>query len=116
MVPQNKDENRNKISAPPLLQKHRAWPDFIKFHVENTGVLRAIVLELERAREAGREKASVKAIINYLRWNMYVNAGGQDYAINDKFTGIYTHLIAYNFPEFRDMIETRELRAIDTAP
>lgn len=99
------------MSAPRSVQKHAAWSDWLIYHRANRQVMRAIVDELEKARKAGRTRASVKAIINYLRWNMYI-ASGEDYKINDKYTGIYTHMVYHNWPEYRDMIEIRELRAV----
>lgn len=101
------------LTIPPAVKNHSAWQDWIRYHRLNRHVMRSIVSELERARSAGRMKASVKAIINYLRWNMYVLGDGSDiYAINDKYTGIYTHIIAATFPQYRDMIDKRELRAV----
>lgn len=103
------------LIIPPAVKDHSAWQDWQRYHRHNRHVMRSIVSEIRRAKEAGRMKASVKAIINYLRWNMYVAGDGTDiYAINDKYTGIYTHIIVATFPEFRDMIDKRELRAINT--
>lgn len=102
---------RSNLTAPQSVQKHTAWPDWLVYHRSNQQVMRSIVAELAKARDAGRSKASVKAIINYLRWNLYIDTGN-DYKINDKYTGIYTHMVWHNFPEYRDMIETRELRSV----
>jgi len=105
------------LTIPPAVKDHSAWQDWQRYHRHNRHVMRSIVDELRRAKEAGRVKASVKAIINYLRWNMYVTGNSNDeYAINDKYTGIYTHIIAATFPEYRDMIEMRELRALTPKP
>ena len=102
------------LTIPPAVKDHSAWQDWQRYHRQNRHVMRSIVSEIRRAKEAGRMKASVKAIINYLRWNMYVAGDGSDiYAINDKYTGIYTHIIVATFPEFKDMIDKRELRAIN---
>ena len=106
---------RDTLSAPQSVQKHTAWKDWLVYHSSNKQVMRSIISELEKARAAGREKASVKAIINYLRWNLYIDTGN-DYKINYKYTGIYTHMVWHNFPEYRDMIETRELRSVVPVP
>lgn len=106
---------RDTLSAPQSVQKHTAWKDWLVYHSSHKQVMRSIIAELEKARAAGRKKASVKAIINYLRWNLYIDTG-DDYKINDKYTGIYTHMVWYNFPEYRDMIETRELRSVVPIP
>jgi hypothetical protein len=105
-------ENPIMLKIPDYIRRHKACADWKRYHESNRTVMRAIVSELRRAQEAGRVKASVKAIINYLRWNMYIDSG-EEYKINDKYTGIYTHVIAYNFPELAHMIDTRELRAVN---
>lgn len=98
------------LQIPDEVKRHPAFPDFVKFHNVNRKVMRAIVMELHRAKLAGRKKTSVKAIINYLRWNLYVETG-TDYKINDKLTGIYTHIIHHNFAEYRLIIDIRKLTA-----
>lgn len=98
------------LDIPYDVKIHPAFGDFVKFHKVNRNVMRAIVMELHRAKLAGRKKTSVKAIINYLRWNLYVETG-KDYKINDKLTGIYTHIIYHNFAEYRLIIDIRKLTA-----
>jgi hypothetical protein len=107
----NLNDERRTLSAPPAVRNHTAWADWMCYHRRNQQVMRAIVTELDKAKQAGRAKASVKAIINYLRWNLYIESG-EDYKINDKYTGIYTHMVYHNWPEYREMIEIRELRSI----
>jgi len=98
------------LQIPEDVRQHPAFQDFIRFHKANRNVMREIVNELQRAKDAGRKKTSVKAIINYLRWNLYVQSG-KDYKINDKLTGIYTHIIYHNFPQFKFIIDIRRLTA-----
>lgn len=102
-----------KLQLPDAVRQHRACADFIRYHKENRQVFGAIITELYRAKEAGKQKASVKAIVNWLRWNMYISSSTDEYKINDKYTGIYTHIIIHNFPDLAPIIETRELRAIN---
>lgn len=98
------------LIIPDTVKMHPAFRDFHKFHMDNREIMQRIVSELRRGKAAGRKKMSVKAIINYLRWNMYVESG-KDYKINDKYTGIYTHIIRFNFGEFRELIDIRKLTA-----
>ena len=101
---------KESLSAPTNLRRHKYWSAWLSFHLSNRIVMREILTELEKAKQAGSKRASVKAIINFLRWNLYISSG-EDYKINDAYTGIYTHMVWENFPEYRDMIEKRELRS-----
>jgi hypothetical protein len=98
------------LRMPKEVKAHKHYKAWLSFHLNNRIIMRSIVNELRIAKHAGRKKASVKAIINFLRWNLYVKSG-EEFKINDKYTGIYTHVIHYNFPEFQNMIEKRELRS-----
>jgi hypothetical protein len=98
------------LQIPMDVKAHKYFSEWLSFHCANLKIMRAIVDELEVARQANRKKASVKAIINFLRWNLYV-ISGEEYKINDRYTGIYTHMIYHNFPEYREMLEKRELRS-----
>lgn len=101
-----------QIDVPDHLREHKAWKDFVKFHRDNREVMRTIIDQIQIAKDKGVRKTSVKMIINWIRWNVTISNPGKPYKINDKYTGIYTHLIIHNWPEYRDMIESRELRAI----
>ena len=71
-----------------------------------------IIAELDRAKDKGLKKCSIKTIIGCIRWNLTVETVQHDeFKVNDKFTSLYGYVIAYNFPEYRDMINRRELRA-----
>ena len=98
------------LKVPKEVKAHKHYDAWLSFHLANRQVMKEIVNELEAAHQMGRTRASVKAIINYLRWNLYV-ISGEEYKINDRYTGIYTHIIYHNFPQYREMIEKRELRA-----
>lgn len=100
------------IQVPDIVKSHRGYSKWLTFHKANLEVLRSIVAELHKAKEANIKRTSVKMIINVIRWNLTLSNPDKPYKINDRYTGIYTHIIAHNFPEFRSMIETRELRAV----
>jgi hypothetical protein len=99
------------LNIPKYIYNHKSYADWEKFNLRNPNILAYIVKELRRAKIAGRKKASVKAIINFLRWNMYIDSG-DEYKINDKYTGIYTHVIIYNFPDIAKMLEKRVMRSL----
>lgn len=100
------------IKVPIDVQSHKGYKKWLSFHLANREVMRSIVAELAKAKEARVTRTSVKMIINVIRWNLTLSNPDKPYKINDRYTGIYTHIIAHNFPEYRSMIETRELRAV----
>jgi hypothetical protein len=71
-----------------------------------------ILEEINRAREVGITKVSIKTIIGHIRWNMTITTKSHDYKINDAYTSLYGLLISFNYPELRDMFEQRELRSL----
>lgn len=100
------------LSVPIEVMQHRGYAKWLTFHKANLEVMRSIVSELQKAKEARIKRTSVKMIINVIRWNLTLSNPDKPYKINDRYTGIYTHIIFFNFPEYRSMIETRELRAV----
>jgi len=95
----------------PDVRNHPKYKDWEKFHMENRHVIRKIVHQIERAKAAGLKAVSVKAIINALRWDHTIETKGQDWKINDAYTGIYTHVIMDTFPEYKLLLTNRKLRA-----
>ena len=102
----------NTLKVSDTVRKHKGYDKWLTFHKANLEVMRQIVHELDRARAANVQRTSVKMIINVIRWNMTIEQPDKPFKINDRYTGIYTHIIADNFPEYRSMIETRVLRAV----
>ena len=102
----------SSLQIPPGIQAHKHWDDWMKFHLANRQVIRMIIAELDRAKDKGLKKCSIKTIIGCIRWNLTVDTVSNDeFKVNDKFTSLYGYVIAYNFPEYREMINRRELRA-----
>lgn len=101
-----------KLQVPPYLQKHDKWDSFIEFHLSNKHVLRKILEKIEIGKSAGLKRISVKHIINVLRWDIQLLTKSEDFKINDAFTGIYTHLIRHNFPDYKDLLTTKPLTAV----
>lgn len=100
------------IKAPAYITQHERWNSFLEFHLQNKHVFRKILKEIENGKNAGLKKISVKHIISHLRWDMQLLTKTNDFKINDGYTGIYTHLIIYNFPEYKDILTTKPLQAL----
>lgn len=99
------------LSVSSEIRHHPAYADWLTYHKANLHIMRHIIDELMMAKAAGCKKTSVKAIINYLRWSD-VRTTGRDFKINDRYTGIYTHVIYQNFPELRSLIEKRTFKYV----
>lgn len=102
---------RTSLHVPEYVINHPKYQDWKKFHVENLHVLKRILHEIQRGKEAGLKAISVKAIINALRWDHTVETCGAPYKINDAFTGLYTHVILANFPEYKLLLTSRNLKS-----
>lgn len=96
---------------------------FNKFHEDNPEVLVLIVKECERAIKAGKKKFSIKAIGNYIRWNIFIetkeltlfsdsDGSLKKFRINDAYFSRYARLIIERYPHMVDYIEVRGLRSV----
>lgn len=95
---------------------------FEKFHKANPEIFLMIVKEADRAVRAGKKKFSVKAICNYIRWNVFIETKEdtlfsvrgevKKFRLGDQYTSRYARLLIITYPHMKDYIETRDLRAI----
>ena len=96
--------------------------NFEKFHKENPEIFLLIVKECDRAIRANKKKFSVKAIGNYIRWNIFietkedtlfsVRGDVKKFRLNDAYLSRYARLLIITYPHMKDFIETRDLRAL----
>ena len=95
---------------------------FDEFHKNNPEILLLIVKECDRAVRAGKKKFSIKAIGNYIRWNIFIetkedtlfNLKGEvkKFRLNDAYLSRYSRLIIETYPHFEKYIEMRDLRSL----
>lgn len=102
--------NRETLHIPEDVKNHSRYQEWKSFHLGNRNVLKRIIHEIERGKRAGLKAISVKAIINAIRWDMTVETSGDGYKINDAYTGIYTHVIMCNFPEYKLLLTSRQFK------
>lgn len=96
--------------------------NFEKYHREHPEVFLMIVREADRAIRAKKKKFSVKAIGNYIRWNIFIESEKEtlfdkkgekiEFKLNDAFFSRYARLLIITYPHMKDFIEMRDLRAI----
>lgn len=94
---------------------------FEEFHRAHPEVFLMIVKECDRALRAGKKKFSVKAIGNYIRWNIFIESDKEtlfdkkgakiEFKLNDAFFSRYGRLLIISYPHMKDFIELRDLRS-----
>lgn len=94
---------------------------FSKFHEAHPEIFLLIVKECDRAIRHGKKKFSVKAIGNYIRWNVFIESEQEtlftkrgdkiQFKLNDAFFSRYARLLIISYPHMKDFIELRDLRS-----
>lgn len=95
---------------------------FNDFHKENPEVFLQIAKQADRAFRLGKKKFSVKQIIEYVRWEVFLETKETDlfakkgetkhFKINNCYASRYARLLAEKYPHLADRIEMREIRSI----
>lgn len=70
-----------------------------------------IVRLATEAVRMGRQRASMKMLVEVIRWNRFVRYDNDTVKINNNFTSHYSRLLAAEHPELGRLFETRQLRA-----
>lgn len=82
---------------------------FRAFHAAHPQVLEALVALAREAKARGRERIGAKALWERARWDLWLDAGGEPYRLNNDFTSRYARLIADTHPELAGLFEFRAL-------
>ena len=95
---------------------------FEKFHKNNPEIYIMIVKECDRALRAGKKKFSIKAIGNYIRWNVFIETKEdtlfslrgekKSFKLNDAYFSRYARLIISDYPHLKNYLELRDLRSL----
>jgi len=83
---------------------------FVKFHNENPHIFEAFEKQVFKARARGKKKISSKLIINWIRWNEFLDSSDKNFRINDAYQSYYSRLFVDKHPEFIDVFNFRKLR------
>lgn len=67
-------------------------------------------LALEAVRQ-GKRRIGAKALWERMRWELWMAADGDDFALNNNFTSRYARLLMAREPELRGVFELRGLRS-----
>ncbi len=89
---------------------------FTEYHNANPKVFQAFEQIAFKAINAGKKKISAKLVINYIRWNMFMETTDSNFKINDAFGALYGRLFIAIHPEHADKFECRKLRNEEFGP
>lgn len=89
---------------------------FTEFHSKNPSVYRAFEREALRAIKRGRKKISAKLLINWIRWNNFIETGDDNFKINDAYQSYYARLFVTIHPHHKGIFEFRKLRNEESGP
>lgn len=95
---------------------------FETFHKNNPEIYLMIVKECEKAVSKGKKKFSIKAIGNYIRWNIFIETKEETlfshkgeikkFRLNDAYFSRYARLIISDYPHLEKYLELRDLRSL----
>jgi hypothetical protein len=83
---------------------------FEDFHKKNPEVYKQFENQTLSAIAKGRNKISAKLIINWIRWNIYLDTTDESYKINDAFQSYYARLFVALHPQHLTIFNFRKLR------
>ena len=95
------------------LNGHSIREGFNEFNQANPHIYAAFEIEAIKAIAKGREKISAKLIINWIRWNEYLNSTDKNFKINDAYQAYYARFFCEQHPEHKNIFEFRRLRNED---
>jgi hypothetical protein len=83
---------------------------FNKFIAENPHIYKSFEEQTLRAIKKGRTKISSDLIINYIRWEQFIESSDKHFKINNSYSAyIARHFIKQN-PEYSHLFNLRKLR------
>jgi len=89
---------------------------FQKFNTENPHIFEEFEKQVFRAIEKGRKKISAKLIINWIRWNRFLDSSDKSFKINDAYQSYYAREFVNKYPEYNGIFEMRKLRNEESGP
>jgi hypothetical protein len=91
----------------PVRMKGSKEQGFEAFHLANPHVYKAIVKIALDLKTRGFQRGSIWLVFNRLRWLYAIQTVGDDYRLNNNFTGYYSRLVMATIPALDGFFETR---------
>jgi len=95
---------------------------FIRYNEQNPKVFTLLVQQVDKAITKGKKRISVKTILGYIRWEIFLEIKQEtlfdkkgekiEYKIPDQFTSRYSRLLVEKYPYMKDYIEQRSIRSL----
>jgi len=95
------------------LNGHSIREGFEKFNTENPHIYKAFEEQVLSAIEKGKTKVSAKLIINWIRWNEFLDSNDLNFRINDAYQSYYARYFVEKYPQHTTIFEFRKLRNED---
>ena len=83
---------------------------FNKFNKKNPHIYQAFEKQCIKAIEKGRKKLSAKLIINWIRWNEFMESKDKNFKINDAYQSYYARYFVAKNPDHKEVFNFRKLR------
>ena len=85
------------------------------YHAENPVVYELFKEFARKARNAGFDSYSSKAIFERLRWHMNIETKGDPFKLNNNYTSFYARMMMDDLPAYNTFFNTREQRNLTDA-
>ena len=97
------------------LNGHSIREGFEKFNAENPQIYAAFEEQVLSAIQKGRKKISAKLVINWIRWNEFLDSTDKNFRINDAYQSYYARYFVEKYPQYENIFEFRKLRNEDNS-
>jgi len=101
-------------SSKPSAMRDTISERFRAFHAANPAVYRHLVRLTETLYKRGRERIGIRCLWEQIRWHIalgIIRVRGE-YMLNDQYTSRYVRMLIADNPAFKNLFETRVLRAL----
>lgn len=84
---------------------------FREYHEQNPGIYWMFFEKALIVLNSGRARYSAWIIFNVIRWELNINTVGDDFKVNNDFIALYTRLLIFHHPIFKDFFELRGMKS-----
>ena len=89
---------------------------FNKFNAENPHVFKSFEEQALKAINNGRTKISSDLIINYIRWNQFLESTDKSFKINNTYSAYLARFFIEKYPQYSHLFNFRKLRNEEQGP
>ena len=98
------------------LYGHSIRDGFNKFISKNPHIYKSFEEQAFRAIKKGRTKISSDLIINYIRWEQFIESSDEHFKINNSYSAYIARFFIQQNPEYKDLFNFRKLRNEEQGP